>query len=62
MAGAAFADQPLRGRLDGHRARGGSQGQPHCARGATLEGASVSFRPDAPCFRHPCVCHGYPPR
>jgi GntR family transcriptional regulator/MocR family aminotransferase len=62
MAGAAFADQPLRGRLNGHRARGGSQCQPDRARGTALEGASVSFRPDAPCSRHPCVCHGLPPR
>jgi len=63
MAGTALADQTLRGRLDGHHARRGPQGQPDHARGASVEGATVSIRPDASCSRHPCVCHWRsPPR
>ena len=60
MTGAVLADQPLCGRLYGHRTGSGPQGQPYRARGASLERASVSFRPDAPSSWHPCVCHRLP--
>ncbi len=63
MARSSLADQPLRGRLNRYRARGGTERQPDRAGRAADQGASVSLRPDAPCFRHPCVCHasGSPP-
>jgi hypothetical protein len=60
VAGTAFAEEALRRRLDGNRARRGPQGQPDRARRASVERASVSIRPDASCSWHPCVCHGLP--
>jgi len=62
VAGTAFADEALRRRLDGNRARRGPQGQPDRARCASVERTSVSIRPDASCSWHPCVCHASPPR
>jgi len=60
VTGTAFADEALRRRLDGNRARRGPQGQPDRARRASVERASVSIRPDASCSWHPCVCHRFP--
>src|ERR1700722_4696847 len=64
MARAPLADQPLRGRLHGYRARRGAEGQPDDAGRTADQGAPVSIRPDAHCLRQPCVCHGpgSPPR
>jgi GntR family transcriptional regulator/MocR family aminotransferase len=60
MARAALADQPLCGRLDGHRARRGPQGQPDRARSAPVKRTSVAIRPDPSRPRHPCVRHQLP--
>ncbi len=61
MARPSFADQSLRRRLNGHRAWSGPQRQPDRARRTSLERTPVVFRPDAPCSRHPCVWHRFPP-
>src|ERR1700722_17892969 len=42
MARTALADQPLRGRLDGHRARDRAEGQPDRAGRTADQGTSVS--------------------
>jgi DNA-binding transcriptional MocR family regulator len=56
----AFGQESLGGRLDRHRARPGTQRQPHSSRCAASQGSPVGLRPDAFHAWHPCVCHRLP--
>jgi len=60
VARPALIFEPFRGRPDRHRARTGTQRQPHGSRCAASQGSPVGLRSDAFHAWHPCVCHRLP--
>lgn len=60
MAGPALVHELARGRLGSGPGRNAVEGQPDRAGRAAAQGTAVRCPADAPCVRHPSVCHRLP--